>query len=652
MCGIAGIVGPGAEKNHGVIQQMIWTQRHRGPDDAGVFTDTGVMLGHVRLAILDLSPAGHQPMTSPDGRFTIVHNGEVYNYLELREALAHSGPFMSETDTEVILRAYMVWGPRCVEHFVGMFSFALWDSQERTLFCARDRFGIKPLYFAEYQQCLFFASEIKAVLRSGLPRRPCLAALAAYLSQGFYDDDKETFFDGVYRVLPGHTLSVKPGQAPRMSAYYSLLNRVEIRSDADEAATVEQLRNALNDAVRLHLRADVKLGISLSGGLDSSTLMAMVDRQAASPDQIEAFSCDYPDSRYSERPWVELMARATSRRVNFSLMRPETFWRSLKAVMWYQEEPFGGVPTAAWAGFYQQTQRRGVTVILGGTGLDDILAGYRSHHLAYLLDCEHSQDARRLEAELEAYRRAWQIGTQQALEDVRRAKVGELSVMALDGSNPLRPECLTKGFAKAVTDRQKWPKPFQSALKNQMYQGLMWTKIPRALRFKDRMSMAFSRELRVPFLDHRLVELCFSLPGELLIRHGFTKYLLRQAMEGFVPDTVRWAHKRSVPTPQREWLGGPLQRHVEEVLYSETFASRGIFDPHAVRQCYAQYLAGEQANSFYIWQWLNLELWFRVFIDQGDLPLEVSPPEGFEFDALDPGSHSQQSVALSNTPTR
>lgn len=630
MCGIAGMVGSGpAEAKLDLLRRMNAVQRHRGPDDEGVFVDAGVGLSLVRLAVLDRSPAGRQPMSTPDGRYTIVHNGEVYNYLELRRMLEGTGPFTTGTDTEVILRAYTQWGPACVERFVGMFSFAIWDRAESVLFCARDRFGIKPFYYAEDGGRLVFASEIKALLQTGLPRRPCLAALHDYLVRGHYDHSSATFFDGVWRLPPGHTLTARPGEPASLRRYYWLPDRLDPQAEVKEEVAVATLRELLEDAVRLRLRADVRVGVSLSGGLDSSTLLALVDRGGAAAGEVEAFSCVYPEAGVSERPWIELMAKATRRPVHFSLMRQAELSRALEAMTWHQEEPFGGVPTLAWVGLYQATRRRGVTVLLDGSGLDDILGGYRHHHAAYLADLFRNGDHATFRAEFEGYQRAWRVDWRQALRDLQGAAQDDWTTKAMDASDPVRPECLTRDFLRRGPEPEPFPRPFGSPLKDLMFQGLAGTKIPRALRFKDRASMAFSRELRVPFLDHRLVEFCFGLPERFLVRDGMTKYLLRQAMAGLLPEEVRTAAKRSVPVPQREWLGSALREWVEAVLESRSFASRGIVDAPQARQQYRRFCGGERANSFYVWQWVNLEMWFRLFID----PPEVStdPPAWPEY---------------------
>lgn len=620
MCGIAGLVGPNAETRRDLIKKMNAIQRHRGPDDEGTFTDQGIALGHVRLSILDLSEAGHQPMASPDGRFVISYNGEVFNYLELRDQLADTGPFVTGTDTEVILRAYAKWGPDCLDRFIGMFGLAIWDRKERVLFCARDRFGIKPFYYSFHQGTFIFASEIKAVLSAGLPRQPYQPALRDYLALGYYEHGDKTFFEGVSRLPPGHCLFIRPQQKPVIQQYYSLAEHVPAPPSSDEEA-ISGLRRRLEDAARIHLRADVKVGVKLSGGLDSSVMLGLVDQLSHENGQgkIEAFSCDYLGHTPSERPWIELIAQSTKRPVTFSTMTPKTFWDSLEKTMWHEEEPFGGLATAAWTGLYQNTRERNVTVLLSGNGLDEHLGGYRANQMTYLASLKKRGDLIRFERELDALVTVSHVNRAKALQAIDQILSHGWDTASLDGTKPIRPECLTKELMESEGLALDFDSPFDSPLKNQLYQWLTYTKIPRSLRFEDRMSMAYSRELRIPFLDHRLVEFSFSLPDPLLIQRGFTKYVLRQAIEGIVPDAVRWAPKRPDPIPQREWLAGPLNERINDLLGSRLFASRGPIDPVKARDCYQGYCTGVRDNSFYIWQWINLELWFQMFIDPARL---------------------------------
>jgi asparagine synthase (glutamine-hydrolysing) len=628
MCGIAGIVSREAGRLTPVVERMNQVQRHRGPNMSGLTAFPDAVLGHARLSILDLSEAGRQPMVSRDRRYAIVHNGEVYNYLELRRELGGDKRFRSGTDTEVILEAYCRWGEKCVERFVGMFAFAIWDSVERKLFVARDRFGIKPFYYAAGPDRLIFASEIKALLAAGWRRIPNRNLIREYLNHGFCDHNEETFFEGVCRLRPGYALTARPGEPPQVYRYYSLPDAVADLGGISEEEASRRLLEVLGGAVAMHLRSDVKVGVNVSGGLDSSTLLALVDRQTPDPTKIEVFTRDFRDPRYSERPWVEIMARQTRRCSTYSYMEPEEFWRAVEGMVWHQDEPFGGVPTTSWAAHYQATRARDVVVLLDGGGIDDIMAGYSREGGTFLADCFQAGDTQHFVDEFEGYLRYWGEEYRNLLQLVHRSYVQSRTSLSLDGTEPLCREVLSPDLVNCDDIGPEFPKPFESRLKNALYQGLAFTTIPRAQRYKDRVSMAFSRELRIPFLDHRLVEYCFSLPDRLLIKDGWPKYILRQAMKGILPDEVRLARKRSVQSPQREWFAGTLAPLLRDVLSSSSWHQRGYVVPERCLEMFERYCEGDRANSNHVWQWVNLELWHRMFIDPPELiPLEVHWPD-------------------------
>lgn len=628
MCGIAGLVSPNAGVLAGTVERMNAVQRHRGPDASGVAVYAQAVLGHARLSILDLSDAGRQPMASLDGRHVIVHNGEVYNYLELREELGGRGRFRSGTDTEVILEAYRQWGEKCVERFVGMFAFAIWDTVDKRLFAARDRFGIKPFYYATERHQFAFASEIKALLVAGSKRIPNRNLIGEFLSDGYCDHNEDTFFRDIYRLRPGHALTVRPGEDPKSYRYYSLPDAVDNLEGIDEETARQRLLAILEDAVGLHLRADVKVGVNVSGGLDSSALLALVDRRTPDPSRIEIFTRDFRDARYSERPWVEIMAQKTRRCATYSYMEPEEFWRAVEGMVWHQDEPFGGVPTTSWAAHYQATCARNVVVLLDGGGIDDIMAGYSREGGAFLADCLPNGTPQRFLQEFDGYLRYWGGDYRSLLGLIQQSCVPSRTVLSLDGTDPLCREVLSPDLIGGNDPGPQFPRPFKSRLKNALYQGLTYTTIPRAQRYKDRVSMAFSRELRIPCLDHRLVEFCFSLPDGLLIKDGWPKYILRQAMQGILPDDVRLARKRSVQSPQREWFASSLAPRLREVLTSRSWQQRGYVVPERCLQVFEEYCKGDRSNSNYVWQWVNLELWHRTFIDPPELlPLDVRWPE-------------------------
>lgn len=613
MCGIAGMVG--ATANHNQVGTMLEAMQHRGPDGSGVWDAPGVSLGHLRLKIIDLSEAGAQPMTTPDGRYTITYNGEVYNYRELR-AYFPEVRFRSETDTEVILYAYAKWGPACLDKFVGMFSLAIWDAHKRELFCARDRLGIKPFYFAQLDEAFVFASEIRALLGAGV--RPVVndGVLYDFLARDFYEHTNGTFFAGVHKLPAAHWMMVRAGVVGTPRRYWDLAEEVgRVTVGVDPAGREDTLLDLCQSAVDLHLRSDVPVGVALSGGLDSATLLALLDRVHPNPRQVDAFSFSFAEAKYSERPYVEAMARHTGREAHFSEVTPRLFTDTLAKNTLSQTEPYAGLPIAAYSLCFEQIRQHDFIVVMDGSGIDEILGGYTRFRPALWADYFTSGQLGKLEQELVASGVTSPSARKVALAQMAAVlnPQGEVG-RGQDLTRSVRPECLTAEFG-VERARPRFDRPFHSALKNLMYREVAYTKLPRALRFRDRLSMAVGTELRPPFLDHRLMAYAFALPADDLIDKGVSKAILRRAVGRLLPDAVRMASKQSVQTPQREWFRGELQGWVRERIDTPSFWQRGWVDETKGKAAMAAYFRGEGDNSFFLWQWLNLEIWAQTFID-------------------------------------
>lgn len=591
---------------------MVAVQHHRGPDDQGTYIDRSgtVGLGHNRLSIIDLSPAGHQPMPNHDNTLWIIFNGEVYNYLELQAELG-AYPYRSQSDTEVILAAYERWGEACVEHFIGMFSFALWDAPRQRLFCARDRLGIKPFHYAWHNGWFLFASEIKAILAAGHPARPDWNTWAVYLTHGTYDHSASTFFEDIHVLPPGHTLTLEKGQVT-LRSYWDLPLRASEPLDMSDDQAAEHLREVFTDAVRLRLRSDVPLGVNLSGGLDSASLMVTMDRLMQDAGEIQTFTASFADSQYDEQEFASQVSSRTRWARHIQRLDQADAWDIIQHALWHQEAPFGGIATLIYHHLHRLARERGVTVLLEGQGVDEMLAGYNYFRPLFYQDLLEQGQWTRLRHESKAAATYGLLG----LDSVRRLREGTASGMYQDGTSFLSPDCVCPDVRAMAGPVPEFPQPFRDHLANGLYRDLRYTKLPRVLRMNDRLSMAFSRELREPYLDHRVVEFLFRLPGTQKIRQGQSKYLLRHAMRDRLPDSVRQTGKRAVVTPQREWLRTHLRPQVEEIIHSRSFAERGVFDTPEVRRTYERFCAGEGQNAFFVWQWVNTELWFRRFIDE------------------------------------
>ncbi|MBI4375861.1 MAG: asparagine synthase (glutamine-hydrolyzing) [Elusimicrobia bacterium] len=600
MCGISGVAGPTASAHTARI--MAQAQSHRGPDGAGTWSEPGIALSHRRLKIIDLSDAAAQPMSTPDGRYTIVYNGEVYNYQELRREL--KAEFRSQSDSEVVLQAYAAWGPACLERFVGMFAFAIWDSQRRVLFCARDRLGIKPFYYSLKSGHFLFASEIRGLLEAGVKAALEPGVLYDFLARDHYEHLDQTFFKGILKLPAGSWLEVGNGRPGPIRSYWDLA--AESRAldiPSDPRARQERLLELCGDAVASSLRSDVPVGIMLSGGLDSATLLSLVDRKHEAPERVESFSFVFDEERYSERPYVEAMARHTGRKAHFSSLSPREFADNAQADCASQEEPFAGLPISSYARCFKLARDNGFIVLMDGTGLDEALGGYERFRPSYWADLRDSgvpADQAAAMAGVDAERAA--------LDEIGRGQ--DLSVSA-------RPECLSEDFSRACgKPPAAYDSPFPDRLRNLMHRELRHTKLPRALRFRDRLSMAVGCELRPPFLDHRLLAYAFALPASDLIQGKQSKAILRQASRLLLPENIRLAPKRSVQTPQREWLRGPLQDWARQIVDSPGFWQRGWVDRQKGLAAMEAFFRGESDNSFFIWQWINLELWARMHLDR------------------------------------
>jgi asparagine synthase (glutamine-hydrolysing) len=575
MCGIAGAVGSGWSSWQ--LEAMRAAQHHRGPDASGIYLDPSHAAGlvHNRLSILDLTEAGRQPMSNEAGNLHIAFNGEIYNYLELRAELS-GYRFRSATDTEVLLAAYERWGEDCLDRLTGMFAFAIWDERERRMFVARDRFGVKPLHYAGLPGGgLAFASEIGALRAAGAAGEPDAAAWSTYFVSGLHDHGERTFWTGVRSLLPGHKLVWRNGSW-RASCWYDLGGRTGAEYDSrPEAAVEEEYRALMEETIRLRFRSDVPVGITISGGLDSATLLGLVHAMEGGAGKVKTFTYVTGDARYDELPWVEKMLAKTGHPSVVCPLEPDDVPELAASVQEHQDGPFGGLPTLAYARVFEQARREGVIVLLDGQGMDEQWAGY------------------------DYYERLLGGGAASAPAEG-----------PVQGSrqSPVRPECLDAGF-RALAETLEPVRPFPDALRNRQYQDARYTKIPRALRFNDRVSMRVACELREPFLDHRLFELAFRQPPERKIAGGQRKWMLRKITRELLPGEVVEAPKRPVQTPQREWLAGPLAGWAQDAIEAALAAYGGDWlESDAVRAAWAGYRQGNSDNSFYVWQWVSLGL--------------------------------------------
>ena len=605
MCGLCGVVALDRPAEVDAVGRMLDELAHRGPDGRGAFDEPGVALGHLRLAIIDLSDAGLQPFASDDGRFQLIHNGEVYNYVELRAELEARGcSFRSQTDTEVVLEAYREWGERCVERFNGMWAFAIWDSRERRLFCSRDRFGVKPLYYRLEDGRFSFASEPRAFRSEGLQAN--LGAVRDYLEQSYLDHTDETFFAGVCSLPPAHNL-VFDAAGLRIERYWRL------EPGDPPADPVAAVRETFLDSIRLHLRSDVPVGTCLSGGLDSSAIAVGVANVGVRAQKtVTAF---FEERGFDERPYADAVVERTRAEPHWVTFSAQELIADLPSIVRSQGEPFGSTSMAAQWYVMRTARAAGLKVMLDGHGGDEVLAGYRAAYGYRLADLLARGRLRELREELGAFRAEHGANRVVAAGTLARpflpARLEAVGRARLKGSAPLVHPDLREGLDKRENGAGVMPDRLRSYLALLHRRGLR-----ELLRYEDRNSMAHSLEARVPFLDHRLAELLFSLDGSRLIERGRTKAVLRDALADLLPENVRERRdKLGFVTPEGKWLRGALGDLAADVFASRSFAERGWVDAAAARRRLDRHRAGRLHAGMELWRALNLELWAREFLD-------------------------------------
>lgn len=619
MCGIVGQFNASGEPvARDIIGSMTRSLMHRGPDDFGVFCQGPVGLGATRLSIQDLSHSGHMPMIDQNTGNTIIFNGEVYNFRELVQQL-DLVDMQSHTDTEVVLKAYSKLGAKCLNYFNGIFAFAIWDNKKNQLFCARDRLGVKPFYFYRNESTFSFASEIKALLAGGLVAKPNMAVIHDYLTQGLYDHGAGTFFAGVEQLAPGHYLVID-NNTINQHRYWDI--------DPDDEATEfgpsgnleessERFLALARDAVRIQLRSDAPIAIHVSGGLDSNLLMALVNDIQGGQGNIRAFTYDYGQEKYDETPYAKMTAEHLGWNIDSRRMDVEKVPELANEAIMQQEQPFPGMVTLCKQNLIKETVGAGAKVILEGQGGDEIGGGYQYYVGPLILDLISQGHPEQAAIEIREFGHCNGVDLSQSLNTA----FGGLAAYykpgrSADGTRSVQIDCLSDEFLSQEGQNENFAQPFNSHFLNMQYRDIFHTKLQRILRSCDRASMAYGRELRVPLLDHRLVELTCSLPASHKIQTGHQRLFMRNAASKLLPEHIMATPKRAVVDPMKDWLKGPLKDWAGDIINSNSFESRGLFNANATKERFDTFVyESETENAFHIWQWLVIELWFQKFID-------------------------------------
>src|SRR5437870_5717097 len=633
MCGIVGIVklNPWETVDEARLTRMRDVLRHRGPDGEGLWIEGPVGLGMRRLAIVDVL-GGRQPMANEDGTVWIVYNGEVYNHADLRPGLEQRGHcYRTRSDTETILHLYEAEGERCVERLQGMFAFALWDRRRGRLLLARDRLGIKPLYYAWTDHELVFASEIKAILAGGSVR-PALneAIVPEFLATGFVAGE-ETFFRGVRKLLPGRTLSWSCADGPRQRRYWRLPVTTDDGAPGTLADCGREVRARLANAVRSHLMSDVPLGLFLSGGMDSSGLAALMAPMVKEP--IRTFAVGFSDPEANELAYARLAAHSVGAEHRELVIDPAEFFGALPRLVWHEDEPIT-FPSSVALYFVSRLAREHVKVVLTGEGADELFLGYNKYRVTawnerlgrawrrFLPEAARRGVARGVRA-LPARARRYAERTFLTVPPGVRALFYENFAVFSDARQQAllaNPEWLTlrDPYAEGL---RCYAEGGGSPL-DRMSRADVQTYLVELLMKQDQMSMAASVESRVPFLDHELVEHALGIPARVKLRGWRTKAVLRAALADCVPRTILTRRKMGFPVPVGRWLRAEFWPIVEEFVLGPRALARGLFRPAALRRLAEEHRAGAERHGDRLWLLANLEIWQRIFLD-GEDPADI-----------------------------
>ncbi|HEY6339549.1 MAG TPA: asparagine synthase (glutamine-hydrolyzing) [Candidatus Sulfotelmatobacter sp.] len=633
MCGICGIFHPDRSRRAEaiVLASMNGQIVHRGPDDQGVFVEGNVALGMRRLSIIDIK-TGHQPLTNETQDIWIVYNGEIYNHQELRADLEARGHrYRTHSDTETIVHLYEEYGRDCVKHLRGMFAFVIWDRQQRRMFGARDRLGIKPFYYRWDGDTFLFGSEIKSILaHPAVPATFNQGSLSEYLAFG-YITGSDTMYSGIKKLMPGNFIEVDEAGMLTVQPYWDLT----VHTDAEPKPReyyVKTYRELLEQAVASHLMSDVPVGVFLSGGLDSSAVAALTSKIRG--DQIQTFAVGYSEEEYSELSFARQVADHIGSEHQEVQVSRQDFFNALPALIWHEDEPLVW-PSSISLYFVAQLARERVKVVLTGEGSDETLAGYSRY--AWTLSNVKMDGA---------YRALTTAGLRRLIRGAISAapltaplhrKLQHTFLIRDGGSWPsfyfdnfysafsrteqlalFTPQALAEAGDAYTGSMTPWENSSGDLLHRLLYTDIK-SYLVELLMKQDQMSMAASIESRVPFLDHVLVEFSARIPAAYQIRGMAGKFILKDAVADILPADIVYRKKMGFPTPWDRWLRGPQLDEIERLLLEPRSTDRGLFQSTSVRRLIAEHRAQRRDHGNRIWRMLNLETWFRVCIE-GELP--------------------------------
>lgn len=608
MCGICGNINfDSAPVKEELIREMMLKMKHRGPDDDGVFIHEDIGLGFVRLSIIDLSSDGHQPMISRDGRYVMVFNGEIFNYIELRNELKEKGiEFFTQTDSEVLMNSFIYWGEECLNHFNGMWAFVILDRLNRKIFGARDRHGIKPFYYYLNDKTFYFASEIPPILTVLKSKpEPNNQAIFDYLVFNRTDTSEKTFFKNIKKLQHGCCFTIVNSEF-KLRKWYNL--RESLGSPFSDP---EEYRELFSSAVGLRLRSDVPVGVCLSGGLDSSSITSVLLQDYKKTD-LNTFSAVYGTGISGDESKFINLYTDQLRNMYYTTPDAQELFNDLSEFISCHAEP---IPSTSPYAQYKlmELAAKHVVVTLDGQGADEAMAGYHYFFGFYFKDLFRHWKFAKLFSEMSQY-----ILTHRSVYGIKSFFYLLLPLRMRTNTRIREKGYLNEEFIKGIEKTDSVAGNLYSAnnLKDALLDHFEY-KLEHLLKWEDRNSMRFSIEARVPFLDYRLVEKVLSTPSKLIINKGMTKYLLRQAMKGTLPEDIRLRRdKIGFETPEDDWFRTPIwKKEIFNILSSQQFKQRGYINSEKANRLFQKHLTGEINISKEIWKWIHLEYWFRMYID-------------------------------------
>lgn len=619
MCGIAGCISK-KQIDKKKFDRMVDIVEHRGPDDRGVYFDSAVALGHRRLSIIDLSMDGHQPFVYGQD-YVCVFNGEIYNYIELREFLSKEGVcFKTETDTEVLVASYAYWGEGCVSHFNGMWAFLIYDKKKNIVFGSRDRFGVKPFYYTEQEGMFLIASEIKQLFEMlEYPPKANEECLLQYLIRGNHDYSEETMFRDIFQLMGGYNIIYDiQADSCLVKKYYDFETVKE--ADATYQKACDIFRDKFTNSVKLRLRADVTLGCSLSGGLDSSAIVCVADKVSKqNQKRMHTFSSCFDDARYDEREYIDEVLKRTSAIGHNVFPQERNLFQELDKMIWHMDEPFGSTSCFAAWNVNRAVKEQGVKVLLSGQGSDEQLAGYTSFYVVKFAELLAQKRYKEFWNEWKIYKNT-RACTEMHVSMGNILKSSLVSILVPDNKRYLIKSIY---YARRKNHIPFSSKQIRNALKNEKIcpvknargyiAAYMKGEMRTLLHNEDRATMAYSIEERLPFLDYELVEKIYAMPFDYKLRNGVTKSVLRDGLAGILPDKIKNRYsKLGFVTPEDQWINQNYDKYREELSHAAEALSK-ILDVDKVLQWFDGKDGKVMRGDFMVWRIICAGHWVKVF---------------------------------------